>query len=402
MLIQREYYLEKIRPFVGKGVIKAITGQRRAGKSSLLKILCNEITQKKVDPETSIYINKELHEFDCIRSFSDLIAYVEDKNSEKRQCQLFIDEIQDIENFEKALRHFQAVGLYDIYCTGSNSTLLSGELATLLSGRFIELRIYTLTYKEFLIFHNLESSSQSLELYFKFGGLPFLRNIELREDIVREYIAGIYKTVLLEDVIERYNVRNPQFLEKLAQFCADNIGSLVSAKSISDYLKSQGTKITPNTVMDYLDYFVNTCLMLKASRYDLKGRRILEIGEKYYFEDIGIRNYISGQKITNIHKVLENVVYHHLKASGYTVSIGTLGNLEIDFVGEKNGEKIYVQVCYQLQSEDTLEREFGNLKKIPDNYPKYVISMDPQFGGSVQGIKHLKVENFLLQFPFEG
>lgn len=397
MLIKRNYYLNKITPFIGKAVIKVITGQRRAGKSSILKLLSEELKHSG----EIFYIDKELYKFDNIKSYKDLIEYVENKNKDKMQCTIFIDEIQDINEFEKALRHFLACNIYDIYCSGSNSKLLSGELSTLLSGRYVEFRIYTLTYKEFLEFHGLKKSNESLNSYLKYGGLPFLRNINLEEEIVREYINGIYKTVLLKDIIERYNVRNPQFLEKLAHFCADNTGSIVSAKSISNYLKSQNVKTSPNTVLDYLQYFVNACLMQKAKRFDIKGKKLLETGEKYYFEDIGIRNHISKAKVTDINKILENAVYHHLCASGYNVYIGSLNNLEIDFICEKNNETVYIQVCYLLENESTIEREFGNLKKIKNDYPKFVVSMDPQFSGTVEGIRHVEIQNFLLNFPFK-
>ena len=400
MLINRDYYLNKIHPYYCKDVIKVITGQRRSGKSSILQLIYDKLSENHVFNKL-IYINKELHEFNHIRTSYDLVFYVKEQSPENGRTALFIDEVQDIDKFEIALRSFLAEGNYDIYCSGSNSTLLSGELATLLSGRFIEFRVYTLTYSEFLIFHNLKSGNESLNLYFQFGGLPFLRNIDLTQEITKDYIDGIYRTVLLKDIINRYNVRNPYFLELLSEYCADNIGSLITAKNISDYLKSQNMKIAPNTVLDYLQYFVNACFMHRVRRYDLKGKRILETNDKYYFEDIGIRNHIAGFQITDMNKVLENVLFHHLTASGYTVTVGAINNLEIDFVAEKDREKIYIQVCYLLQNSDTIAREFNSLKKISDNYPKLVVSMDPQFSGSIDGIVHMHVLSFLNNFPFD-
>ena len=394
--INRPTYTNKITPFIGKDIIKCIIGQRRVGKSYLLFQLMDVV--KKRGAKNIIYINKELHDFDNITNYSELIKYVSEKTKSKKTC-LFLDEIQEISQFEKALRHFHATGNYDIYCTGSNANMLSGELASTLSGRCLEIEVFGLSYIEFLKFHKLENSEKSLQKYMTFGGLPFLKNLALTEDIVFEYLRNIYNTILLKDIIKRYNIRNTAFLEKLVRYAADNIGSIVSAKKISDYLKSQKTSLSPNIVLNYLSYLTSAFLMFKVQRADIVGKKIFEIGEKYYFEDLGLRNTIISFSLKDINKILENLVYIHLRRLGYKVSIGILGNKEIDFVCERAGEKQYVQVAYLISEKTTFEREFGNLIAINDNHPKTVISMD-SIQSNYQGIHHIHIKDFLSKNIF--
>lgn len=395
-LIKREQYLSRIIPFIGKRLIKAFTGQRRVGKSYILFQLIQVIQDQEPDAPI-LYINKEDLVFDAIRSASDLSTYVLSRVIANRMNYIFIDEIQEIEEFEKALRSLLLNENIDIYCTGSNAKLLSGELATLLSGRFVEITVYSLSYPEFLLFHKLIDSDSSLDKYFKYGGLPYLIHLPLEDEVVFEYLKNIYSTIVFRDVIERYGVRNIRFLEKLVLFLADNTGSLFSAKRISDFLKSQHIKIASNQIQVYIDYLASSFLIHRVERYDIIGKRLFEIGEKYYFENLGIRHAILGYKPQDMGKVLENAVYNQLLFKGWKVTTGSLQTEEIDFVCEKDGEKMYMQVALHLSDENTIRREFGNLLKIKDNYSKKLITMDAFSGNTHQGIEHIHIRDFLLQ-----
>jgi predicted AAA+ superfamily ATPase len=311
---------------------------------------------------------------------------------------VFIDEIQEITEFEKALRSLLLNSIYDLYCTGSNAHILSGELATFLSGRFIEIPVYSLSFEEFCEFQNLENNNETLQKYLKYGGLPYLKHLILEDEIVFNYLKGVYNTVIYKDLIQRYEIRNSAFLENLVRFLADNTGQLFSAKKISDYLKSQQINISVSQIINYLDYLANTFLIQKVKRMDIAGKKIFEIGEKFYFQDLGLRHTINGYKPNDIAKILENAVFKHLLYCGYDVKIGQINDLEIDFVCERGGEKLYVQVAYILQDEKTMVREFENLLKINDNYPKIVVSTDEFSGNTYEGIKHLPIRKFLTEW----
>lgn len=394
--IQRQFYLDKIKPFIGKPLIKVLIGQRRVGKSYLLLQIKDLIQEQNPDKQI-VYVNKEQHEFAEIKNDSDLFNYLKNTIDENKKVALFIDEVQDIESFELVLRDLITRNNFDIYCTGSNANLLSGELATFLSGRYIEIRVHGLSYKEFLLFYNLNNTSISFNNYLKIGGLPFLINLNPVVQFANEYLKSIYNTIVLKDVVTRFNIRNVTFLENLIVFLADNIGSLFSAKKISDYLKSQKINISTQVIIDYLAYLETSFLVCKVKRADIEGKKIFEIGEKYFFEDIGIRNSIVGYNAKDIHKLLENIVYLHLRIAGYTVFVGKDGSKEIDFIAEKMGEKIYVQVAYLLTNEETIEREFGNLLSISDNYPKYVVTMDELSEiSSYKGINRIHVKDFCM------
>jgi hypothetical protein len=396
-ILNRSTYIDRIKPFIGKHLIKALTGQRRVGKSYLLFQIMDEI--QKTNPNAPIiYINKEDLAFSEIETYLDLNSYVQERKSKTEKTYLFIDEIQDIKEFEKALRSLVLDENLDIYCTGSNANLLSGELASFLSGRFIEITVYSLSFPEFLEFHKLQPKKESLEKYIKFGGLPYLIHLPQNEQVVFEYLKNIYTTILYRDIVQRYSIRNVNFLEQLVLFLADNTGSLFSAKKISDFLKSQRINVAPNQVQTYIEYLTNSFIISKVKRYDIKGKQVFEIGEKYYFENLGIRHGIWGYRPNDRAKIIENIVYNHLVYKEYKVNVGVLNPYEIDFVCEKNGEKMYIQVALTLNEEKTFEREFGNLQKIKDNYPKMVITLDDFKGNSVEGIQHQTLFNFLIKF----
>lgn len=392
--IKRKYYLDKIKPFINKGLIKVIVGQRRVGKSYLLFQIM-DIIRAKDKTNNIIYINKELNEFEHIKNYQDLINFVKQQSKTKRKNYIFIDEVQDIEKFEKALRSFNAQTKYDIYITGSNSKLLSGELATHLSGRYIEIKLFSLSYKEFLLFHKCKNSQKSFLKYLKYGGLPYLINLELNDEVVYDYLRNVYNTILYKDIVSRYQIRNPAFLERLIEYLADNIGSLISAKKISDFLKSQKINITPNMVLDYLSFLKQAFFVFKVPRANIQGKKVFEINDKYYFEDLGLRHSIVGYKQIDINKILENLIFLHLKIAGYKVTIGKIMDKEVDFVCEKQGERIYIQVAYLITQENQ-EREFGNLLAISDNYPKIVVSMDEMIDNSKhKGIRQINIREFL-------
>jgi predicted AAA+ superfamily ATPase len=395
--INRPIYYKQIEPFIGDSLIKVIVGQRRVGKSNLLLQVKDEIVLRNPDAKI-IYINKEDYKYDSINDYHDLMHYLELDVQSNQKIALFIDEIQEIQSFEKAIRSLQITGNFDIYCTGSNASLLSGELATLLAGRYIEIRVFSLTYLEYLEFHKKENSMVSLWSYMKFGGLPHLVNLREDEDVYLDYLKSIFDSIILRDVITRYNIRNIHFLQNLIRFIADNVGSLVSANKISDYLKSQKIPLLPKTILEYLSNLENVFFIERVKRKEVGGKKIFEIGEKFYFEDLGIRNAIKSFEIQDINKILENLVFHHLRCMRYEVFIGKMGDKEIDFIAQKKEVVIYIQVAYMLIEPKTIEREFGNLLQIKDNYRKMVITMDELPLSNQQGIEHWNVRKFLSEF----
>ncbi|HVU57957.1 MAG TPA: ATP-binding protein [Puia sp.] len=397
-LHKRPGYLESIRPFIGNDIIKILTGQRRVGKSYMLKSIMEEI--KASDKEANIlYIDKELEEFSFITNHQQLNEYVLQKLSAEKKNYLFIDEIQEIDSFQRCLRSLLNQQKCDIYCTGSNANMLSGELATLMAGRYMEFPIHSLSYSEFLKFNKTEDSNENLNAYLTIGGMPYQHNIGLDKTLVFEYLKNVYASILLKDVVSREGIRNVALLENLVAYLADNTGSLFSAQNISKYLKSQHISIPVQSVVNYLRALTNAYFVHKVSRADIKGLKIFESGEKYYFEDLGIRNCIRTFNYRGeINKLMENAVYLHLLRNGFKAFVGKDGDREIDFIAEKNGERFYIQVAYLLGNESTLKREFGNLTAIRDNYPKYVVTLDEFIPAhTFKGIQQLHLRDFLLK-----
>ncbi|MBT6048232.1 MAG: ATP-binding protein [Candidatus Scalindua sp.] len=392
----RPTYLERVKPFIGKNIIKVFTGQRRVGKSYLLFQLIRLIREQ--EPQAGVlYINKEDLAFSTVKTGNDLNDFVLAHKRKSGRTYVFIDEIQEIVHFDEALRSLLLHSDIDLYCTGSNANLLSADVAGYLSGRAIEITVYSLSYEEFLLFHKLNNTPPALEKYIKYGGLPYLKHLELTDAIVFEYLKNIYSTIVYRDIINRYAIRNVPFLEQLVLFLAGNVGSLFSAKKISDFLKSQQVNIAPNQVQTYIQYLVNAFLVHKVQRYDIIGKRVFEFGEKYYFENLGIRHGLWGYRIEDRGKIIENTVYNYLLFKGYSVKVGVLGSTEIDFVGEKDGEKRYIQVALTMNETKTIEREFGNLQKISDNYAKEVVTLDDFQGNTFKGIKQTNLRSFLME-----
>lgn len=395
--IAREKYVDRIKPFINKDIIKILTGQRRVGKSYLMYQLMDYI-QMTDSKANIIYINTELYEFDELKNYVQLYAYIKEKTVQNVGNYVFIDEIQGVSDFENALKSLLAEGKYDLYCTGSNAELLSGELATHLGGRYIEFQIFPLSYNEFLSFHNLQDQSKSLESYLKYGGLPYLKNIPLENEVVFDYLHNVYQSILFRDVVARYNVRNIDFLERLVLFVAKQSGTIFSARNIVRYLKSQNVKTSVSTVLDYVHFLSSAFFISKVRRTDIQGKKTFEVGEKYYFTDMGLRNAIAGFNPLEMGQIIENVVFNHLKINNYKVKVGQTGDKEVDFIAEKNNERVYIQVALRITDEKTQEREFGNLLKIGDNYPKYVVTLDEYTGTTYKGVKHIPLRSYLSNF----
>lgn len=396
----RNIYIQKLKPHIGQNIIKVLTGQRRCGKSYML-LQIQELVKKKIPLSNVIYIDKEDMRFDQIQDYKDLYQYVDKSSKKGHKNIIMIDEIQEIESFEKAIRDFNKKDEYDVFITGSNANLLSGNLATLLAGRYIEINISSLSYNEFSFFHGFDHSFDTLKKYLQFGGMPYLVNLPAENKIIFEYLKNLYDSIVLKDVVARNNIRNVHFLNRLLVYLADNTGSLVTAKNISDYLKSQRISMSVNTVMNYIKALEDAFIIHRVNRYDIVGKKKFEVNDKYYFEDLGIRNAIIGFRQQDIGKILENLVFKHLKICGFEVFVGKNNNLEIDFVAKKKEETVYFQVAYHLHSQETINREFGNLLKIKDNHRKIVLSMDEFAQGNIEGVEHMHVLDFLQQFDIK-
>jgi predicted AAA+ superfamily ATPase len=392
-LFIRDTYLKKVEPYIGKQIIKVLTGQRRVGKTILLKQIQNLVHQLDKEANT-VYINKEQNEFKQIKNADDLFNYIESKLKPKQSNYVFIDEIQEIEEFEIALRQLLVKGI-DIYCTGSNANMLSGDLATHLSGRYIEFHINSLSYTEFIQIHKLPNNNDTLNKYIRYGGLPYLVHLTLSDEIVYGYLKSIYNTIILKDIVKRYSIRDVDFLDRLVEYLSDNLGNYVSSNKISDFLKSQRVHLSVNTVMNYLKYLNNSFFINKVERIDIIGKKRFEINDKYFFTDLGLKHSIIPFTGAQIGSVFENLVYNQLIYEDYKVFIGKHQDREIDFVAQKGNVTKYIQVAYQLPDEKVREREFGNLLKIEDNYEKIVVSAD-EFTTDYKGIKHIHIRDFLF------
>ncbi len=394
--ILRQAYIARIEKYLDKDTIIILTGQRRVGKSSVLRLFRDKVASN--ESNNTIYIDKEKHAFDGIRTYQDLNAYIDEHRDESKMNYILIDEVQDIEEFERSVRSYYEEPDVELVITGSNSSMLSSELSSKIGGRYKEIYVQALSYEEFLVFHNLADSDDALSKYIQFGGLPGLIRYGLDEQDSREYQMDVYNTVLLKDVIMRNQIRNVPFLENLVRFLADNAGKLISANSIARYMKAQGESITSTAIINYIKFLCESYMLHKVNRYDIHGKRLFESNDKFYFEDNGIRNALcGGSRQGDVEKVMENVIYSHLIRLGYEVTVGQLQAGEIDFVCTKpKGERIYIQASFIIADDATYEREFGNLRAIKDNYPKYVISLTPLLSrADDNGITHLHLREFL-------
>ncbi|MBS1777271.1 MAG: ATP-binding protein [Bacteroidetes bacterium] len=400
-MILRSSYLEEIRPFINSPQIKIITGIRRSGKSTILRLLKEEFLTNGVKQEQILAINFESFAYSELLKASKLYQFVKSEIKTQQKYYLLLDEIQEVEDWEKVVNSFLVDFDVDIYLTGSNSHLLSSELATFLAGRFVEINIYTLSYKEYINFRNHyfseEQNKENLFLnYLRKGGFPVIHTANYPEESAYKVVYDIYSSVILRDTVQRYKIRDVELLERVIKYAFDNIGNTFSGKNVADYFKSQQRKMDVNTVYNYLNALEGAYILYRVPRYDVKGKEILKTQEKYYASDISIIYATMGNRDRMISGILENIVFLELKRRGYKVYIGKLDRSEIDFVAEKQGDKIYIQVAYKLENEETIQREFGNLLTINDQFPKYVVTMDEFWKGSIEGVKHLYLTDFLL------
>lgn len=402
-MIKRESYINEIKKFMNKPIIKVITGMRRSGKSIILKLISEELINEGVSSNNIIYINFESLMFSELTDFKKLYNYIVEK-SQTLQGKIYIllDEIQEVEHWEKAINSFMVDLNCDIYITGSNANLLSSELATYIAGRYVEIKIYPLSFKEYIEFAKIQnpnkilSNEEYFEQYLQFGGLPGIHNFDYEKENIYQYLSDIYNSVLLKDVIARNGIRDIELLERVVLYILDNIGNTFSAKNISDFLKSQGRKLSRETVYNYLKALENAYIISKVQRYDIKGKALLETQEKFYLMDLGLRHSKLGYRANDIAGYLENIIYLELMRRKYTVNIGKLSTKEVDFIGTLRDEKLYIQVTYLLATPETIEREFYPLKNINDNYPKYVLSMDNLERYNIDGIIRERIIDFLL------
>lgn len=397
----RDLYLTQLINYRDKPLIKVITGIRRCGKSTLLSLFECHLIDSGVSKDHIIRMNFESFEFDEITDYRELHSYIDKSliNKSDRHY-ILLDEVQQVSSWEKVINAFLVDANVDIYITGSNAYLLSSEISTLLSGRYVEIKMQPLSFKEYLDFTQTDKGGnleEKFNQYLRYGGLPTVVELLDNPDTIGPFLEGIYNTVLMKDVIERNGVRDAALLESILKFIAANVGSIVSTKKISDYLTSSGRKTTSDTIDSYLKMLENAFIIYRANRYDLKGKMFLKTLEKYYIVDMGIRNQLTGLRNTDYGHVLENIIYLELLRRGYEVTIGKIGTLEVDFVATKADEKIYYQICATILDEKTRERELRPLESIADNYPKYILTMDRSIFNDYSGIKVKNIMDFLLE-----
>ncbi|MDW7730597.1 MAG: ATP-binding protein [Bacillota bacterium] len=397
----RDLYLSQLIQYKDKPLIKVITGIRRCGKSTLLSLFSNHLIDTGIPKENIIRMNFESFEFDHISDYKQMHSYIKERLlNDNQKHYLLLDEVQIIPSWEKTVNSFLVDADVDIYITGSNAYLLSSELSTLLSGRYVEIKMLPLSFKEYLDFidsNNQDKLQEHFNLYLKYGGLPTVVKLVENPDTIGPFLEGIYNTVLMKDVIERNNIRDSALLESILKFIAANVGNIVSTNKISDYLNSSGRKTTGETIDNYLKMLENAYIVYKANRYDLKGKMFLKSLEKYYMVDMGIRNQLTGLRDTDYGHILENIVYLELIRRGYEVTIGKIGPVEVDFVATKSNEKIYFQVSATILDGQTRERELRPLQAIKDNYPKVILTMDQPVFDDYSGIRIQNILDFLLE-----
>jgi Predicted ATPase (AAA+ superfamily) len=396
-ILQRPEYLQQVQHYFGKETIVILTGQRRVGKSYVLMSLRDLLSGS--ENNNVIYINKEKKDWDDIVTYKDLNTYIQNRYASDKQNYILIDEVQEIDSFEKSVRHWRTEARTDLVLTGSNAETLSSDLSSLLGARYHEVYIQALTYKDFVRFHKLEESDEALSLFINSGGLPGLVKYDIHdENEVYSYAQDVLNTALVKDIILKHKIRNAPFLYNLVRFLADSTGKLVSATSISNYMKKQKSAVSIELVLKYLKYLCDAYIVTRVPRFDIRGKKLLQSNDKFYFEDTGIRNScVETKRDGDIEKVIENIIYHQLVHDGFKVNVGQLLAGEVDFVCVKDQRRIYIQASYIIGSAETRQREFGPLKGISDNYPKYVISMTPLVvRNDDDGIQHLSLREFLI------
>ena len=399
-MIKRELYMKRIRPFIGSDLIKVMTVIRRCGKSVMLELIKQELIESGVNPIQFISINFEDLSYSHLQTAKSLHDEITNRAKDiDGKVYLFFDEIQEVKDWEKCINSFRVSLDCDIYITGSNAKLLSGELATYLGGRYVEFVIYPFSFGEFIeLYRPINpdvSIQQCFQKYLITGGMPYLANIRYADEPSKQYLHDLFNSVQLKDIVKRNKIRDVDLLERIIAYVIANVGTTFSARSLTKFLKSEQRTVAPETILNYIKYCCDAYLFYQVKRVDLQGKQILSTNEKYYIADHGIREAVFGGNMRDINLILENIVYLELLRRGYKVTVGKTGEKEIDFVCDKRGDKLYVQVTYLLASEDTIKREFGAYDTIRDNFPKYVVSLD-EFDMSRNGIKHQNIRDFLL------
>ena len=399
-MIKREAYMKRIRPFIGTDLIKIMTGIRRCGKSVMLELIRQELIESGVQPSQFISINFEDMRYSHLLTAEALHEEVIKKAEQIHgKTYLFFDEIQEVTNWEKCMNSLRVSLDCDIYITGSNAKLLSGELSTYLGGRYVEFVIYPFSFAEFVdLYHTIfpgEPLQKCFQKYLVTGGMPYLANIQYAEEPSRQYLHDLFNSVQLKDIVKRNKIRDIDLLERITAYVMANIGNTFSATSLAKFLKNEQRTVAPETILNYIKYCCDAYLFYQVKRQDLQGKQLLSTNEKYYIADHGIRQAIYGGNMRDINLILENIVYLEALRRGYTVTVGKTGDKEVDFICSKQNKKLYIQVTYLLASDETIQREFGVYDHIRDNYPKYVVSLD-EFDMGRNGIKHCNVRDFLL------
>lgn len=399
-MIKREMYMSRIRPFIGTELIKVMTGIRRSGKSVMLELIKQELIESGVNPAQFIAINFEDMNYAHLQTAKALHDEITKRAAAiDGKVYLFFDEIQEVKDWEKCINSFRVSLNCDIYITGSNAKLLSGELATYLGGRYVEFIIYPFSFAEFIELYKTVTPDETIpkcfQKYLLAGGMPYLANIRYADEPSRQYLHDLFNSVQLKDIVKRNKIRDVDLLERIIAYVMANVGNTFSAASLAKFLKSEQRTVAPETILNYIKYCCDAYLFYQVKREDLQGKQILASNEKYYIADHGIREAVLGGNMKEINLTLENIVYLELLRRGYEVTVGRYGNKEIDFVCHKRDEKLYVQVTYLLASDETIQREFGAYDNIRDNFPKYVVSLD-EFDMSRNGIKHRNIRDFLL------
>lgn len=405
-MIIREDYLQQIKPLIDKPFIKVLTGIRRCGKSVILTQLIDLFRESGIHESKIIYYNFESLAHIEIDGYLKLYTEIKNKITDNERYYILLDEIQEVKEWEKAVNSLLADSNVDIYITGSNSKLLSSELSTYIAGRYVEFEINTLSFAEYILFketridHKIENIYAEFLIYIRYGGFPSIHLADYDTDTIYKIVYDIYSSVILRDTVQRYNIRNIELLERLIKFIFENIGNRFSAKNIADYFKSQLRTIDLNSIYNYLKALEGAFIIQRVSRYDIKGKEVLQTNEKYFVSDVSLIYSVLGYRDRFIAGILENIVLLELKRRGYKVYVGKNEEKEVDFIGEKKNEKIYVQVTYKMVEQQIIEREFGAFKSINDNYPKYVVSMDEFWNDNMEGIKHIHIADFLLLKEF--
>lgn len=399
-MIKRELYMKRIRPFIGTELIKVMTGIRRSGKSVMLELIKQELIESGVGQAQFISINFEDMRYSHLQTAEVLHSEIMKRAAAiGGKVYLFFDEIQEVKGWEKCINSLRVALDCDIYLTGSNAKLLSGELATYLGGRYVEFVIYPFSFMEFMeLYHSIapeETAQSCFQKYLLSGGMPYLANIRYADEASRQYLHDLFNSVQLKDIVKRNKIRDVDLLERIISYVMANIGNTFSATSLAKFLKSEQRTVAPETILNYIKYCCDAYLFYQVKREDLQGKQILASNEKYYIADHGIREAVFGGNTRDINLILENIVYLELLRRGYQVTVGRLGDKEIDFVCNQRGEKLYIQVAYLLATDETIAREFGAYDNIRDNFPKYVLTMD-EFDMSRNGIKHRNIRDFLL------